>query len=137
MQKEAVSAFKGGKRMKIIILFLTVFIFITSFSYSQDSLKQNNDKNIEAVKEVKSKEVKIPVGMELRKFGNKNIIVPKGAKIHKSGNRLIIEGASEYAARNFLYIKNRIAKLESKYNTLKKELKSLKDSLNDSIKICD
>lgn len=119
--------------VRFIVLFWLVYILIMPFSYSQNFPKQDSNKNIEKVNKTKAEGVDIPVGMELRKFGNKNIIVPKGAKIHKSGNRLIIEGASEYAARNFLYIKSRITKVELEYNNLKKELKSLKAFLNDSM----
>lgn len=54
----------------------------------------------------------IPVGMEVMTIGNVNHIVPIGTKVYQDGDVVIFESRSEYMARKFLDIDNRLGQLD-------------------------
>ncbi len=76
------------------------------------------------------KEKEIPVGMErIPVTDSYNLLVPKGTNIHKEGALSIIENINEYVARRFYDTENRIVKIETNVEELKREIKQLKKKL--------
>lgn len=81
---------------------------------------------------VLSKEgLKIPVGMEIKKVGDANILVPQGGKIRKVGDLLVRESIDEYAAREFMMMRERLNHIEKEQDIIKKEIEELKKITSD------
>lgn len=67
----------------------------------------------------------VPPGMEIKTVDNINVLVPKGARIYKTGGVLQVESVSEYSAREFDALKQRIDTLENGYEILKKDIEDI------------
>jgi len=72
-----------------------------------------------------------PQGMEILKVGNLNLMVPKGAQVRKKGSLIIVESTSEYVARKFLNVEERLAEIEAGQEDFRKEIMELKAALDE------
>jgi len=129
--------------MKILKLLLLISMFILPGAFAQDDTFEN---------------IKVPSGMELRRLGNGyytivskstadsstdglkvekiggvNMLVPEGMRVLKKGSMVTVESRTEYLARKLTEINERFDKLEAEQETLKKTIKDLKKSANNSI----
>ena len=75
--------------------------------------------------------VEVPPGMELINVGGIRMIVEKGAKVEKKGSLLVMEGADEFAARNFDEIREHLEKMETGQADLRKTVEGLKRDIAD------
>lgn len=109
---------------KIVYLILSVFlIFYVIKVFSEES--ENKDYTLT------EEGFKIPAGMELKKVGDANILIPKGGKLRKAGDLLIMEGADEYAAREFMEVNERLNNIEKEQEIIKKEIEELKKTISN------
>ena len=67
--------------------------------------------------------------MELRKVGDARVLMPKGGKIFKAGDALVVETSGEYIAWELLELEGRFDKIEREQETLKEEIKYLKEAI--------
>ena len=99
--------------MKISGVFLNILILIFILPATLIADAQNNEQDV-------------PAGMQIIKIGGANVLVPEETKVRKKGGLIILESASEYAARKISNIEERISQLEKEDKKLKKEIEILK-----------
>jgi prefoldin subunit 5 len=105
------------KITKIILICAAIFFCGVSSLYSED--KNNSD-------------VTIPPGTELQKVGDVQLVVPIGSKIRKEGNLIFMQNAEEYTAERYLEIENKLRKIDENIESLKLQIKELKQQLSSS-----
>jgi len=73
----------------------------------------------------------VPPGMRVEKVGDLKVVLPQGAGLRKKGDVLVVESTAEYAAQKFIEVDNRLVKLESEKDNLRREIDKIKEDLND------
>lgn len=75
----------------------------------------------------------VPAWMELISDGGAKgkYLIPKGAKVRQVGSQVIIETPSEYMARRFYEMEQRLKKIEDKQEALQKDLQIIKKGLEE------
>ena len=79
----------------------------------------------------KEPKIKPLPGMKYIKVGNAQIMVPEDAVVRMVGTITTIETAEQYAARKFLQVEERLAKIEAEQEDLEKEIEELKRAIKD------
>ncbi|MCF7887393.1 MAG: hypothetical protein K9L71_03160 [Candidatus Omnitrophica bacterium] len=74
---------------------------------------------------------KAPPGMEIISIGNVDYVVPEGTKVKKKDGIISVEGRSEYTARRFSEVEERIFALEEKNRTLENKFENLKKLIDN------
>ena len=77
-----------------------------------------------------TKDRSVPTGMEIKKVGNANVMMPKGGTFTKEGDLLVLEGPTAYAARKFVVVEKRLAKIDSQISALQKDMEEIKETLS-------
>jgi len=72
-----------------------------------------------------------PPGMRVEKVGDLKVILPKDAGLRKKGDVLVVESTAEYAAQKFIEVYNRLAKLESEKDALRRDINKMKEDLDE------
>ena len=113
--------------MKKICCFISVvfLLLLRSVSYAQDYEDNSIKKDLRKITPESANQV--PIGMEIRRIGGINMVVPIGTQFYKEGSQLKMEEASEYSARRFWEVTERVNKLEEKARALEGKLKNLED----------
>jgi len=101
-------------KISIALLLILTFIFATSFAIAQ-----------------KNEEEEVPPGMEVLKIGDVRVITIIGTKIKKQGDLLVVEGTKEFVARKFIEMEDRFSEIDGKTKGLEKEVKKLKEALDE------
>jgi len=100
--------------MKITLILITSFLFIFTIPLAADDDQSDFE---------------MPAGMEILELKKGHYAaVPKDLKKHWVGNRLVLESKTEYTARRFSELEERIALIESDNKTLREEIKILKQN---------
>ncbi|MCX5694739.1 MAG: hypothetical protein NT014_06450 [Candidatus Omnitrophica bacterium] len=104
-----------------VLLAISAILF--SMAYAE------NDENVSLTQTDKE----LPEGMEVRHIDNKpgyKVVVPKGTSISKVGDLRVIEGPGEYTARKSVEYDERLTKMNSDIESLRKEIDEIKDTLS-------
>ena len=75
---------------------------------------------------VEAYEEELPPGMEIIEIGDVKHLVPIGTKVRKESGLMVLEGQSEYMARKFISIEQRIEQIEKDLEALRKAVGEIK-----------
>lgn len=107
---------------------IAVFLISSCMFCASISAAQYGDTN---ESEKKDSDTLLRRGLVAREMGpGVTVVVPQGAEAHRVNENLtVLESADEYAARRFVGVEDRLAKLEKENSGLKKELEHIKKYL--------
>ncbi len=111
----------------IILLCLALILCAGGGSAEEEEGKDRREQYIKTEEGT----LRIPPGMELKKVGDANILIPIGGKIFKAADIQIIESSGEYTSRKFIEIDARFDALDVALEEMRKEIKALKESIDD------
>lgn len=97
------------KKARFLILTVVLFCFQPA------SYAQNNDNKSSDILEVNAgASDQMRPGMKIMKVGGINMMVPEGTKFYKQGAQVKMEEASEYSARRFKEMDERLSKIDDR-----------------------
>ena len=104
------------KKARFLILAVVLFCF-QPVAYAQNN---DNNKSSDIYEVDTGASDQIRPGMKLMKVGGINMMVPEGTKFYKQGAQVKMEEASEYSARRFKEMGERLSKIDDRITKVEK-----------------